>query len=284
MTSLSGQAILTGSSSLGRFHQLDIFAKETMMEPTQNIGFTATTGFGHDEEEYLAKNAIHFHILESGEFSALSDAWFNTIWQHHILYWPPKDCTDKGLKEHRQPKVLLPGPPESRHSMVQHTLTGVVRVDVIKLPTPVQIAKSRAVSAAKYGVLYFPFRYLSYISGPPVCQPQHVVTVSQPSMAVLRNPKPKLKRTIYNLISQTWLLTTVDNLHDLPELIPGSDDIEDQNSFSSHNEYHLDPEAYTLAMAGNIEDITTAPRQCIYMQKVFEGRAMGMQFHRIIAL
>ncbi|KAK0474611.1 hypothetical protein IW261DRAFT_1568614 [Armillaria novae-zelandiae] len=71
-----------------------------MTEPTQNIGFSAATGFGHDEEDFLAKNAIQFHVLESGDFSALSEIWLETIWQEHILYWPPKDHTDYGLRQH----------------------------------------------------------------------------------------------------------------------------------------------------------------------------------------
>ncbi|KAK0472663.1 hypothetical protein IW261DRAFT_1553319 [Armillaria novae-zelandiae] len=51
--------------------------------------------------------------------------------------------------------------------------------------------------------------------------------------------------------------------HDLPELIPGSNDMDD-DILTPHEEYHLDPEAYALAMAGDVEDIATAPQRCIY--------------------
>ncbi|KAK0496444.1 hypothetical protein EDD18DRAFT_1105565 [Armillaria luteobubalina] len=78
------------------------------MEPTQNIGFMATTGFRYDKEKYLAQNAIHYYILESGKFTALSDVWPEMIWQQHILYWPPNDHSNDRLIAH--------------HKHVQHTL------------------------------------------------------------------------------------------------------------------------------------------------------------------
>ncbi|KAK0500890.1 hypothetical protein EDD18DRAFT_1348323 [Armillaria luteobubalina] len=55
------------------------------------------------------------------------------------------------------------------------------------------------------------------------------------------------------------------NFQDLPDFIPGSDDIKDQDSFTPHEEYHLDPDAYALAIAGDVDDIATAPRRRIYM-------------------
>ncbi|KAK0221289.1 hypothetical protein IW262DRAFT_1296020 [Armillaria fumosa] len=137
------------------------------------------TGFGHEEEEYLAKNAIDFHLLESGEFSALSKIWLETIWQQQVLYWLPKDHTDNGLRQHHKHvhyalrwlfnaldpdtckqqlayattyelKVHPPGLLEIQHSMVQPL--PVPPIDIFKPPTPEQIAKSKAVHAAKYAV------------------------------------------------------------------------------------------------------------------------------------
>ncbi len=58
-------------------------------------------------------------------------------------------------------------------------------------------------------------------------------------------------------------MTSSVNFHDLPELIAGSDDLDDQDT-AHHEEFHLDPEAYALAMAGDVEDIATAPRRRIY--------------------
>ncbi|KAK0209440.1 hypothetical protein IW262DRAFT_1469041 [Armillaria fumosa] len=130
-------------------------------------------------------------------------------------------------------------------------------------------------------------------------------------MAVLRNPKPKVKqhRVGWNSHSielytdttdiapahhrhhhQSWSFagtstissvkhgfvhlpvspqkqktTAAGNFHDLPEFNPGSDNVEDLNDYNPQDEYHLDPEAYALAMAGDIEDIAMAPRRCIYM-------------------
>ncbi|KAK0478646.1 hypothetical protein EDD18DRAFT_1364574 [Armillaria luteobubalina] len=105
-------------------------------------------------------------------------------------------------------------------------------------------------------------------------------------MAVLCNPKPKVKRRRVGWNSHSielyadmtdippahrrhhhhsWSFTTATgNFQDLPDFIPGSDDIEDQDSFTPHEEYHLDPDAYALAIAGDIDDIATAPRQRIY--------------------
>ncbi|KAK0488218.1 hypothetical protein EDD18DRAFT_1335263 [Armillaria luteobubalina] len=101
-------------------------------------------------------------------------------------------------------------------------------------------------------------------------------------MAILHNPKPKVKRChvgwnshsielsppppspfvvicgfVNYLLGETWLCASA-------KLIPGSDNVDDENGFAPHAEYHLDPEAYALAMAGDVEDIATAPRQRIY--------------------
>ncbi|KAK0492867.1 hypothetical protein EDD18DRAFT_1357245 [Armillaria luteobubalina] len=110
------------------------------------------TGFGYNEEIYLTQNAIHYHILESGEFAALSDLWLETIWQQHVLYWLPNDRSDDGLIAHHkhvqhalrwlydaldpdtckeqlayaaahEAKVYPPGLPESRHTTVQAPIT-----------------------------------------------------------------------------------------------------------------------------------------------------------------
>ncbi|KAK0471764.1 hypothetical protein IW261DRAFT_1571640 [Armillaria novae-zelandiae] len=160
-----------------------------MTEPTQNIGFLATTGFGHDEEDFLAKNAVQFHVLESGDFLALSEIWLETIWQEHVLYWPPEDHTDYGLRQHHkrvqyalrwlfnaldpdmcrqqleyatnhEPKVHLPGLSEIRHSMVQ--LSSIRRIDIFEPPTPEQIAKLKAIEVAKYTVRVQLHRWKDY--------------------------------------------------------------------------------------------------------------------------
>ncbi|KAK0478030.1 hypothetical protein EDD18DRAFT_1114440 [Armillaria luteobubalina] len=150
-----------------------------MTESNRNNGFAAATGFGHDEEEYLAKNAVDFHLLESSKFSALSKIWLETIWQQQVLYWPPEDRTDNRLRQHRkrvhyalrwlfdaldpdvrqqwllyamthEPKIHPPSPPETQHSTVPPTR--IPRIDVVEPPTPEEIAKSMTVKAAKYTV------------------------------------------------------------------------------------------------------------------------------------
>ncbi|KAK0472662.1 hypothetical protein IW261DRAFT_1570776 [Armillaria novae-zelandiae] len=153
-----------------------------MTEATRNIEFTAATGFGHDEEEHLAKNAISFQMFKTGDFAAFSDIWLDTIWQQHILYWPPTDRSDTGLRTHRkrvqhalrwlfntmdpdtrqqelayavshEPKVHPPRKSVHQHPTVQPTISQVPpRIDIIKPPTPKEIAKSKAVHAAKYAV------------------------------------------------------------------------------------------------------------------------------------
>ncbi|KAK0481031.1 hypothetical protein EDD18DRAFT_1113233 [Armillaria luteobubalina] len=290
-----------------------------MTEPTRNIGFSATTGFGHDEEDFLTKNAAQYHVLESREFSALSEIWLDTIWQQHLLYWPPEDRTDNGLKQHRkriqyalrwlfnaldpdarkrqleyatthEPKVHPPGPHEIRHSTVQPSR--IRRIDIFDPPTPEQIAKSRAVEAAKYAVRTPGSQpaHSDASQGPLARPPQHLLLLHLALMAVLRNPKPKVKRRHIPPAHRhhhhhSWSFagpstgslsvkhgfirlpvsprkrktTATGNFQDLPDFIPGSDDIEDQDSFTPHEEYHLDPDAYALAIAGDVDDIATAP-------------------------
>ncbi|KAK0466523.1 hypothetical protein IW261DRAFT_1426866 [Armillaria novae-zelandiae] len=149
-----------------------------MTEPNQNTGFTAATGFGCDELEYLAKNTVYFHFLKTGDFAALSDVWFEAIWEQHVLYWPPQDRSDNGLMDHRQhvryalqwlfdtldpdarnqaiaavePKVHPPGPPDFRRSTCQPTKTHLPQIDLFKRPTAEEIAKSKAVEACKCAV------------------------------------------------------------------------------------------------------------------------------------
>ncbi|KAK0486703.1 hypothetical protein EDD18DRAFT_1360514 [Armillaria luteobubalina] len=148
------------------------------MEPTGNIGFTAATGFGHDEGEFLAQNSVYLHILETGELVALSDTWFKTIWQQHVLYWPLQDRSDKGLIDHHkhvryalrwlfdaldpdthkqalatvEPKLHPPGPPQLWPLTFQRTMTHMPQIDLFKPPTAEEIVKSKAVKAAKYAV------------------------------------------------------------------------------------------------------------------------------------
>ncbi|KAK0499952.1 hypothetical protein EDD18DRAFT_1348753 [Armillaria luteobubalina] len=57
-------------------------------------------------------------------------------------------------------------------------------------------------------------------------------------------------------------MTVTGIFDDIPDLLAGSDDIEDD--IAAHDIFHLDPEAYALAMAGDVEDIATAPRRHIY--------------------
>ncbi|KAK0493943.1 hypothetical protein EDD18DRAFT_1355858 [Armillaria luteobubalina] len=136
--------------------------------------------------------------------------------------------------------------------------------------------------------------------------PQHLLLVHLAPMAVLQNPKPKVKwrHVGWNSHSielytdttdippahrchhhhswsfagpstgslsvkhsficlpvslQKQKMTAARTFQDLPDLVPGSNDIEDQDTFAPHEEYHLDPDAYALAMVGDVDDIVMAP-------------------------
>ncbi|KAK0496442.1 hypothetical protein EDD18DRAFT_1353193 [Armillaria luteobubalina] len=109
-------------------------------------------------------------------------------------------------------------------------------------------------------------------------------------MAMLHNPKPKVKfhHVGWNSHSielyanttdippahqchhhHSWMFANASTagfaFDDVPKLLPGSNDIEDDIGLASHDIYHLNPKVYALAIAGDVKDIATAPRWHIYM-------------------
>ncbi|KAK0493689.1 hypothetical protein EDD18DRAFT_1356143 [Armillaria luteobubalina] len=140
--------------------------------------------------------------------------------------------------------------------------------------------------------------------------PRQLLSIPQAAMAVLRNPKPEVKRRhvgwnshsielyadttdvapahhchhhhLWSFVGSSTISLVKHGFVNLPvspqkqktraagnfdallELIQ-SDDIDDENGIAPHDEYHLDPEVYALAMAGDVKDIATAPRRRIYM-------------------
>ncbi|KAK0477824.1 hypothetical protein IW261DRAFT_1594300, partial [Armillaria novae-zelandiae] len=275
-----------------------------MTEPTQNIGFSATTGFGHDEEDFLTKNAVQFHVLESGDFSALSEIWLESIWQEHVLYWPPEDRTDYGLRQHRKTQTCAddswnmqrpmnlrfiflvslksgtqrsnrPAYDESTFSNHPHRSRLQSRRPSRRPSTPSEYdyaggktMKHVALDVWLAAITFGRFARLQWLSF-EIPNPRSngieldgiVIPLNCPSTGSLSVKhgfvclpvSPRKRKT-----------TATGNFQDLPELIPGSDDIEDEDCLTPHREYHLDPDAYALAMAGDIDDIATAPRRRIY--------------------
>ncbi|KAK0491900.1 hypothetical protein EDD18DRAFT_1358330 [Armillaria luteobubalina] len=67
-----------------------------MTEQLQNHNFTHATGFGSQEEEYLHKNAISFHLYKTKHAFFTNDA-LDFIYQDFVLYWPPEDRSEGGL-------------------------------------------------------------------------------------------------------------------------------------------------------------------------------------------
>ncbi|KAK0477412.1 hypothetical protein IW261DRAFT_1421114 [Armillaria novae-zelandiae] len=113
-----------------------------MME--KHLNFTATTGFGRDEEVFLVKNAVCFHLYESGH-RFFKDLWLESIWEVFVLYWPPADQSDNALAVHREalhwiykhldpethqteqasiqfPQVYYPGPTKQCHTTISPLL------------------------------------------------------------------------------------------------------------------------------------------------------------------
>ncbi|KAK0478571.1 hypothetical protein EDD18DRAFT_1114189 [Armillaria luteobubalina] len=70
-----------------------------MMEKPQESDFTAATGFGHEEEAFLAKNTVCFHLFESCH-TFFGNLWLESIWDVFILYWPLAEQTHSVLAEH----------------------------------------------------------------------------------------------------------------------------------------------------------------------------------------
>ncbi|KAK0228033.1 hypothetical protein IW262DRAFT_1292930 [Armillaria fumosa] len=116
-----------------------------MTEKPQQSDFTAATGFGHEEEAFLTKNAACFHHYESLH-SFFGNLWLEWIWEVFILYWPPAERTDSMLAGHREhvrqalrwiykrldpetckaeqasirfPQVYYPGPIEPRRTTIR---------------------------------------------------------------------------------------------------------------------------------------------------------------------
>ncbi|KAK0464837.1 hypothetical protein IW261DRAFT_1427261 [Armillaria novae-zelandiae] len=146
-----------------------------MMEQLRNQNFTHATGFGPQEEEYLRKNAISFHLYET-KHAFFANVSLDFIYKDFVLYWPPEDRSDEGLLRLRErirnalrflfnaldtevqkqqlkltPQLYSPGPLENRCSTILHS----------KVPHPIKIdffdtveeqAKARAIHATKRAV------------------------------------------------------------------------------------------------------------------------------------
>ncbi|KAK0493248.1 hypothetical protein EDD18DRAFT_1108040 [Armillaria luteobubalina] len=72
-----------------------------MIEQLRNHNFTHATGFGSQEEEYLCKNAISFHLYEM-KHTFFANVALDFIYQDFVLYWPPEDHSKGGLLRLRE--------------------------------------------------------------------------------------------------------------------------------------------------------------------------------------
>ncbi|KAK0497447.1 hypothetical protein EDD18DRAFT_1104837 [Armillaria luteobubalina] len=150
-----------------------------MMEQPRKQNFKHATGFGPHKEEYLRKNAVSFHLFNS-QHTFFADAWFDTIWKDFVLYWPPEDGSNGGLRRHHEcvkkalqwsfnnldldfrerelelersqtPQVYPPGESENQRSTVQHSKVPQP-IKIFTLPTPEERAKDMAVHVTKRAV------------------------------------------------------------------------------------------------------------------------------------
>ncbi|KAK0465773.1 hypothetical protein IW261DRAFT_1574851 [Armillaria novae-zelandiae] len=181
-----------------------------------------------------------------------------------------------------EPKVHPPGPPDFRRSTCQPTKTHLPRIDLFKRPTArrSKIEGSRGLQTLQdrsYEIdnelqwqatlkeltssqLVTGRRWLSFN---PKAKLKHSLPSSSPFL-VFAGPSTRSSSVKHGFVRlpvspQKRKRRATGDFNDLPELLPGSDDFEDQDDTAPYDEYHLDPEAYTLAMAGDIEDIATAP-------------------------
>ncbi|KAK0493892.1 hypothetical protein EDD18DRAFT_1107857 [Armillaria luteobubalina] len=133
------------------------------------------TGFGHDEEAFLVRNAVCFHHFES-RHKFFGDLWLESIWEVFVLYWPPAERSDDALAGHHErvcqalrwiyehldpgaheaeqaniqfPQVHHPGPKEQRRMTIRPLQPGQP-LDVVL--SPEFLTKSHAIHAAKIAV------------------------------------------------------------------------------------------------------------------------------------
>ncbi|KAK0491756.1 hypothetical protein EDD18DRAFT_1109505 [Armillaria luteobubalina] len=261
-----------------------------MMEQPWNQNFKHATGFGPEEEDFLHKNTIGFHLFDT-QHAFFANVWLDFIRKDFILYWPPEDRSDEGLSRHRQrvkyalrwlfnaldpdvrnqelqltPQVYPPGPSENRHSTILCS-ERPHPVFIIPDPTLEERAKAKAIHATKraggisisrntwwsphkafllYGY-HRCHRHQSW-SFPGPLGGTSLVKLDFVNLPVL----PQKKTTIFS--------PDYDDLSPLPPHFLDTSSVND----TSHEQYHLDPEAYALAMAGDMENIATAPRRHIY--------------------
>ncbi|KAK0472259.1 hypothetical protein IW261DRAFT_1424481 [Armillaria novae-zelandiae] len=88
-----------------------------------------------------------------------------------------------------------------------------------------------------------------------------------------------VKQSFVNLLVLPQKKTTIISLalDDLSQSLQGLFDALGTCD-TSHEQYHLDPEAYTLAMAGDMENIATASRRCVYMVDDYLAEKMQGNF------
>ncbi|KAK0488128.1 hypothetical protein EDD18DRAFT_1110504 [Armillaria luteobubalina] len=236
-----------------------------MMEQPRNQNFKHATGFGPEEEDFLRKNAIGFHLFDT-QHTFFANVWLDFIWKDFVLYWPPEDRSDEGLSRHRQ--VYPPGPSENRHSTI---LCSERPHPVFIIPDPTseelkEVEQCCVRHAARSQHIQTQRKdeevYLSLETpgGPSRSIPSLWLYAALPNQsdgasagtAILKNFLPQKKTTIFS--------PDYDDLLPLPPHFLNTSSVND----TSHEQYHLDPEVYALAMAGDMENIVTAPRRCIY--------------------
>ncbi|KAK0475680.1 hypothetical protein EDD18DRAFT_1115892 [Armillaria luteobubalina] len=234
-----------------------------MTEQPWNQNFKHATGFGPEEEDFLCKNAIGFHLFDT-QHTFFTNVWLDFIWKDFVLYWPPEDRSDEGLLRHCQ--VYPPGPSENRCSTILCSKRPHP-VFIIPNPTLEERVKAKAIHVTKraggisisrntwwspheafllYGY-HHRHRHQSW-SFPGPLGGTSSVKLGFVNLPVL----PQKKTTIFS--------PDYDDLSPLPPHFLDTSSVND----TSHEQYHLDPEAYALAMAGDMENIVTAPRRHIY--------------------
>ncbi|KAK0499343.1 hypothetical protein EDD18DRAFT_1102709 [Armillaria luteobubalina] len=146
-----------------------------MTEKPQESDFTAATGFGHEEEVFLTKNAASFHLFKS-RHSFFSNLWLESIWEVFVLHWPPAERTHSALAEHQEhvrqglhwlhehinpetcqtkqesiqfPQVYYPGPLEPQHTTIKPLKSGQP-LNIV--PPPQFNTKWHTIHAAKLAV------------------------------------------------------------------------------------------------------------------------------------
>ncbi|KAK0488249.1 hypothetical protein EDD18DRAFT_1359725 [Armillaria luteobubalina] len=216
-----------------------------------------TCGFGPHEEQYLRKNVISFHLFNS-QHSFFADAWFDTIWKDFVLYWPPEDHSDGGLWRHRErvKKALRWSFDNLDLDFLIYPVTNLFLAAMgVRRPAK---TKQRRIGWNSHALEL-------YADSSDVC-PDHRHHHHQswsfpgPSGGTSTVKHGFMKLPVSPQKSTTDFSPDLDGLSLLPpgfHSISGFDD-------DAHKQYHLDPEAYTLAMASDMENIATAPHRRVY--------------------